>query len=104
MNQTFDADGAIREHLRNYIDPYLGQSLGEAKTVESVTSDNGVLRVELVLGFPCADYASELKDALQEHLRPLLGQSRLELTLRAQITSHAVQRTLKPLANVKNIV
>jgi len=46
----------------------------------------------------------ELKAALQDHLGPLLGQSRLELTLRAQITAHAVQRTLKPLANVKNIV
>ena len=28
----------------------------------------------------------------------------MELSLRAQITAHAVQRTLKPLANVKNIV
>ena len=29
---------------------------------------------------------------------------RLELELRADITAHAVQRTLKPLAHVKNIV
>jgi ATP-binding protein involved in chromosome partitioning len=65
---------------------------------------DGVLSAELVLGFPCADYAAELKAALLEHLQPLLGQFRLELKLRAEITAHAVQRTLKPLANVKNIV
>ena len=70
----------------------------------SVTLQGGVLGVELVLGFPCADYVDELKNALQEHLGPALGQLRLELKLRAQITAHAVQRTLKPLANVKNIV
>ena len=38
------------------------------------------------------------------HLKPLLGEARLALNLRSQITAHAVQRTLKPLANVKNVV
>ena len=96
--------GIIRERLGTYIDPYLTQSLADAKSVSSVTLDDGVLAIELVLGFPCADYADELKTALQEHLGPLLGPLRLELKLRSQITAHAVQRTLKPLSNVKNIV
>jgi ATP-binding protein involved in chromosome partitioning len=104
MNQDTAALGIIREQLGTYVDPYLGQSLGDAKGVSSVTLAGGVLSVELVLGFPCADYVDELKAALQEHLKPLLGQGRLELKLRAQITAHAVQRTLKPLSNVKNIV
>jgi ATP-binding protein involved in chromosome partitioning len=104
MNQAAAAETTLREKLNTYIDPYLAQSLGEAKTVESVTLDGEVLRVELVLGFPCADYAAELTAALQAHLQPLLGQARLELKLRAQVTAHAVQRTLKPLAGVKNIV
>jgi ATP-binding protein involved in chromosome partitioning len=104
MNQTAVADSAIRERLNTYIDPYLAQPLGEAKAVASVTSQGAVVSVELILGFPCADYVAELQAALVGHLQPLLGQSRLELKLRAQITAHAVQRTLKPLANVKNIV
>ena len=96
--------GIIRERLGTYIDPYLTQSLADAKSVSSVTLDDGVLAIELVLGFPCADYADELKTALQDHLGALLGPLRLELKLRSQITAHAVQRTLKPLSNVKNIV
>jgi ATP-binding protein involved in chromosome partitioning len=104
MNQDTAALSVVRERLGTYIDPYLAQSLGDAKSVASVTLQGGVLGVELVLGFPCADYVDELKNALQEHLGPALGQLRLELKLRAQITAHAVQRTLKPLANVKNIV
>ena len=55
-------------------------------------------------GFPCADYAPELQPALQSHLGPVLGGARLDLKLKAEITAHAVQRTLKPLASVKNIV
>src|SRR3979411_1712065 len=104
MNQPVATDNAIREKLNTYTDPYLGQTLADAKAVASVTVRSGAVSVELVLGFPCADYVAELQTALQNHLQPLLGQSRLELNLRAQITAHAVQRTLKPLANVKNIV
>jgi ATP-binding protein involved in chromosome partitioning len=104
MNQPAAADSAIREKLYTYTDPYLAQTLAEAKAVVSVTLQGGTVRVELVFGFPCADYAAELTAALQEYLQPQLGHNRLELILRAQITAHAVQRTLKPLGNVKNIV
>jgi ATP-binding protein involved in chromosome partitioning len=104
MNQAAPAENALREKLSAYTDPYLAQTLGEAKAVISVALEGAVVRVELVLGFPCADYVAELQAALQDHLQPLLGQARLALKLRAQITAHAVQRTLKPLANVKNIV
>jgi len=104
MNQPAANDNAIREKLGTYTDPYLAQTLAQAKAVASVTLQGEVVKVDLVLGFPCADYVAELKAALQNHLQPLLGQCRLDLTLRAQIMAHAVQRTLKPLANVKNIV
>jgi ATP-binding protein involved in chromosome partitioning len=104
MNQPIVAENVIREQLSAYTDPYLGQTLGEAKGVESVTSSHGRVTVELVLGFPCADYGPELQAALENYLKPALGDARLDLKLRAQITAHAVQRTLKPLANVKNVV
>jgi ATP-binding protein involved in chromosome partitioning len=104
MNQPIGADRAIHEKLSAYTDPYLGQTLGEVKGVGSVTSGNGRVAVELVLGFPCADYVAELQAALENYLRAELGDARLELTLKSQITAHAVQRTLKPLANVKNVV
>jgi len=104
MNQPAPVDGAIREKLSTYLDPYLGQTLGEAKAIVAVASANGLVTLELVLGFPCADYVPELGAALETYLKPTIGETRLELTLRMQITSHAVQRTLKPLANVKNVV
>jgi ATP-binding protein involved in chromosome partitioning len=104
MNQPAAAEAAIREKLITYTDPYLGQTLGEVKAVSSVTLHNEVLVVELTLGFPCADYRGELCSALAAHLGALLGSARLELNLKAQISAHAVQRTLKPLAKVKNVI
>ena len=104
MNQSPAADTTLRENLSTYADPYLGQTLGEAKAIKSVVSRGDRVEIELVLGFPCADYVSELQSALAAHLAGALGGARLELKLTAQITAHAVQRTLKPLANVKNVV
>src|ERR1700729_2477372 len=104
MNQPPTAESVLREKLNTYSDPYLGQTLGETKAVRSVAIHGDLVTVELVLGFPCADYVPEMEAALRSHLGPALGSAKLELELRAQITAHAVQRTLKPLSNVKNIV
>src|ERR1700761_8964309 len=104
MSHPAGAEAAIREKLITYVDPYLGQTLGEAKAVSSVTLDKDTLQVDLFLGFPCADYTPELTAALTQFLGGLLGTARLNLKLTAQVTAHAVQRTLKPLAKVKNVI
>ncbi|HLW25391.1 MAG TPA: iron-sulfur cluster carrier protein ApbC [Steroidobacteraceae bacterium] len=104
MTPPDDTASALRAKLGAYVDPYLGQTLAEAKAVRTVTLQGNAARIELVFGFPCADYVSELTEALARFLESELAGARLELDLRSEITAHAVQRTLKPLANVKNIV
>ncbi|NNM61024.1 MAG: DUF59 domain-containing protein, partial [Steroidobacteraceae bacterium] len=104
MNAASAAQDAVQKRLASYLDPYSGRTLEEAKAIVSVSVDGALIRVELRLGFPCADYAAELTPALLDHLAPVLGGAGLELTLRADITAHAVQKTLKPLQGVKNIV
>ena len=69
MNQLPTAESAIREKLSTYTDPFLGQTLGEAKALGPVAFHGGVVTVELVLGFPCAVYVPELQAALQAHAR-----------------------------------
>src|SRR5271170_6561445 len=104
MTSSDDTSGALREKLGGYVDPYLGQTLAQAKAIDAVSLHRNAALIELKLGFPCSDYEAELKTALQGFLQPVLGGARIELKLRADITAHAVQRTLKPLAHVKNIV
>ena len=98
-----DDTAPLRERLGAYTDPYLGQTLAEAKAISALTLQRNAVQIMLKFGFPCADYAAELKAALEAHLAALLNGARLELLLEAQITAHAVQRTLKPLDRVKNV-
>jgi ATP-binding protein involved in chromosome partitioning len=104
MTSSDDTAGAVRAKLSTYTDPYLGQTLGQAKAIEDVSLRGSGVTIELKFGFPCADYAAELQPAIQSYLESVLGGATVDLKLRADITAHAVQRTLKPLANVKNIV
>ncbi len=104
MNQPIVADSVIREQLSAYHRPLSRPNLRRGQGGGVGHLFHGRVTVELVLGFPCADYGPELQAALENYLKPVLGDARLDLKLRAQIAAHAVQRTLKPLANVKNVV
>ncbi len=103
MNESA-ATSQVRALLEGYADPYLGCTLGEAKAVGQLELRGRDVFVELKFGFPCADYHAELYAALCSRLQPVIDAGRLHLTLTAQITAHAVQKTLKPLDKVKNIV
>jgi ATP-binding protein involved in chromosome partitioning len=100
----FDDTAPLRERLGAYTDPYLGQTLAEAKAISALALQRNAVQITLKFGFPCADYAAELKPALEAHLAPLLNGAHIDLVLEAQITAHAVQRTLKPLDRVKNVI
>ncbi len=61
----FDDMAPLRERLGTYTDPYLGQTLAEAKAISAVTLQRNAVHVTLKFGFPCADYAAELQPALE---------------------------------------
>ena len=104
MNQSTVTASAVRAKLDIFTDPYLGQTLAQAKAIGEISVLASSVRIELTYGFPVADYRAELTPVLQEFLASELQGLRIELVLKANITAHAVQKTLKPLANVKNVI
>src|SRR5580658_8207590 len=94
----------IRSAIENYADPFLGETLGAAQAVDDVALCDGRVKVRLRFGFPVGGYAESLTGALQAQVEPVAGGWPVDLQLESQIHAHAVQRPLKPLAGVKNIV
>jgi ATP-binding protein involved in chromosome partitioning len=96
---------AVRAALDAYIDPYLGDSLGSAQAVRGVSPGAaGGYTASIALGYPVGGYREELAGALTRALAAAGVAAPLSLELEADIRSHAVQRGLKPLGDVKNIV
>jgi ATP-binding protein involved in chromosome partitioning len=99
-----DSIGTARLALEAYHDPWLKATLGEIKALRALEAQGGSLLARVVLPVPVGGYHAELLAELRTALRRAGVMLPLELELGADIAAHAVQRQLKPLANVGNIV
>jgi len=95
---------SLRAALERYVDPYLAETLGNARAVREVSAHGSGYLASIALGFPVGGYQEELAAALQRHLRQEALDLPLEIELHADLRAHAVQRHLQPLAEIKNIV
>ena len=95
-----DVDAALAQ----YTDPYLGKSLVAAKSVKNVEIDGGKVVVDVVLGFPAEGYVPELQAGLEELLLAVDGVTDAVINVSVKIVSHSVQKSLNPIAGVRNII
>ncbi len=80
--------------------PGIDRPLSAVGRVFSAELSGSTAKIELQLGFPAKGIVAELEEAI----RGLISAEILELNVVSKITAHGVQRSLKPLANVKNII
>lgn len=97
-------DARVRAALESCLDPWIGRSYGDLKAIESVSVDGGLARVAARLDMPVGDYADEMQSQLATGLASAGLALRVQLALRADIRRHAVQKPLKPLPGIANIV
>jgi ATP-binding protein involved in chromosome partitioning len=95
---------ALRTAIEAYVDPYLGETLGAARAVRDISVQATGYLARITLGFPIGDYREELTAALTKHVTSAGLAVPLVVELEADIRAHAVQRNLKPIDAIKNIV
>jgi ATP-binding protein involved in chromosome partitioning len=95
---------AIKAALDRYVDPYLGDTLGSAQAVRAVEWRGDRVLATVALGFPVGGYAVEFAAALGTHLRAGGISTPVDFELESDIRAHSVQKQLKPLSGIKNIV
>lgn len=90
--------------LKTIIDPNVETDLVSAKSVKKITVQDNDVSVSIELGYPAKSYIEELKSQLTAKLKTLVGVGKVEVIVTVNIVSHSVQKALKPMANVKNII
>lgn len=101
---TTERETAVRGLVQSFRDPYLQLDLGTAGAVQEVAVNGSDVAIQLRLGFPAANYASQLAAAIRLHLRELEWMGALDVRVQWQVESHAVQRNLRPIQGIRNII
>ncbi|HRX71200.1 MAG: iron-sulfur cluster carrier protein ApbC [Candidatus Competibacteraceae bacterium] len=95
----------VENALKGYVDPYLEQDLIAAKCVKQIrTEENGRVEIYVELGFPAAGYRDTLIAALRDRLTTLPGVTEAAVRVDSKVVAHEVQKGLKPLPGVRNII
>jgi len=95
---------AVETALKDYVDPYLEQDLVAAKCIKNIRCENDRVEVDVELGFPAAGYRDDLIAALCARLSAVPEVVEVAVQVETKIISHEVQKGLKPLPGVKNII
>ncbi|QSA96470.1 iron-sulfur cluster carrier protein ApbC [Methylococcus sp. EFPC2] len=94
----------VESALKTVLDPHLDIDLVSAKAVKKIEVEGGTVRIKIVLGYPAASFREQLAATVKETLAALVGVESVTVDLSSEIVSHAVQKNLKPMPGVKNIV
>ena len=94
----------INDALRNVIDPNTGKDLVSSRSVKNVRVDDGDVTLDVVLGYPAKSQLDIIRKAVIAAIRQLPGVGNVSANVTMNIVSHAVQRGVKLLPNVKNII
>ncbi|MFO1311336.1 MAG: iron-sulfur cluster carrier protein ApbC [Burkholderiales bacterium] len=90
--------------LKNVVDPNTGRDFVTGKAVRKVTVTGNDVAVDLALGYPAKSQHESLRKLVVAALSAMPGVGRVSATLSTRVVSHAVQRGVKLVPGVKNIV
>ncbi len=94
----------VETAIREYIDPYLQKDLISAKALKNIGIDGSMVTVDLEFGFPTKTYNDIVKAQLKAKVEALEGIETANINVSSKIAKHAVQKGVKILEGVKNII
>lgn len=94
----------VENSLKTIIDLHLKTDLVSAGLIKNITVDGSNINIKLVLTYPAKDYLADLKTQIINILLALDGIASVTVDTGVDIGTHSVQKLLKPLPTIKNII
>ncbi|MGH8786704.1 MAG: iron-sulfur cluster assembly protein, partial [Cupriavidus necator] len=94
----------VTEALRTVIDPNTGKDLVSTRSARNIRVDGGVVSLEVELGYPAKSQLDPIRKLVVASLREVPGVSNVSVAVTMKIVAHAVQRGVKLLPGVKNVI
>jgi len=103
LSMTDITQTQVEAALKAVIDPHLDQDLVSAKCVKNIKTEGGHVTVDVVLGYPAKGFQDKLVAQLKDKVAAL-GAANVTINVSSNIVSHGVQKGVKPIEGVKNII
>jgi ATP-binding protein involved in chromosome partitioning len=94
----------VEAAMKEYVQPDLDRDLVSAKCVKGIDIEGDQVRVKIELGFPAKSVAEQVKTAVADKVKAVAGVGMVQVDLSWRVVTHSVQKSLKPIDNVKNII
>lgn len=94
----------VLEALKTVVDPNLKKDLVSAKTVRNVKIEGNDVSFDVVLPYPAKSVAEEIKSRAEGAVKALPEVARVTVQVTWKIIAHAVQRGVKPIPGVRNVI
>jgi ATP-binding protein involved in chromosome partitioning len=93
----------VNEVLSSIVDPNTGKDLASSRAARNVKVDGDHVTLDIELGYPAASQIEPIRRMVNDALRAA-GAGKVSANVTMKIVAHTVQRGLKVLPNVKNII
>ena len=94
----------VQEALKSLVDPNTRQDFVASKSVRSIKVDGDKVAVDVLLGYPAKSQIEPIREQVTKALKALPGVGGVSVNVQMKIVSHAVQRGVKLVHNIKNII
>jgi ATP-binding protein involved in chromosome partitioning len=94
----------VESALKQLVDPNTRLDFVAGKSVRAIKVDGDTVAVDIALGYPARTEIERIRQQIEVHLRALPGVASVLVNATWKVTAHAVQRGVKLIPNVKNII
>lgn len=94
----------VSQALAKIVDPNTGKDLIASKSARNIRVDDGEVAVDVELGYPAKSQIDPIRKQVIASIRELEGVQNVSANVYQKIVAHTVQRGVKTMPNVKNII
>jgi len=95
----------VQSALKQLTDPNTKKDFVSGKSVKNIKISGNDVSLDILLGYPAKSVWDEIKALVESHLKTNLpGAGKITATVTSKVVSHAVQRGVKLVDGVKNII
>src|SRR5512141_1234568 len=94
----------VQTQLKSLIDPNTGRDFVASKSIRKIMVAGNDVALDVVLGYPAKTQHEVIRKLIADQLRALPDLGRLTVNISSKIIAHAVQRGVKLMPAVKNII